>query len=118
MSRTVTAERIVAFIRAYQAHRDVDTADVPRASLAASLDLLLHGSADDHVQDAMRDPVRAAMRGFVRENGWAAFAAGGLTEMRALYLAVEEKAGDDDFVPGVLEPWWNGIGVGDEVWTS
>jgi hypothetical protein len=60
------------------------------------------------MEDAAKDGVMASLYASIREEGWRAYASGGLAAMHDLANAA---CGDSAYLSGILDHRWNDIGV-------
>jgi uncharacterized membrane-anchored protein len=67
-------------------------------------------SVEGQVAAMLKDPVRSALKGRVRELGYLLLAEGGRGAMDRVAGQVEEAGGDG----AVLDKWWDGISIEDK----
>jgi hypothetical protein len=65
---------------------------------------------------AARDGVMESLYASIREEGWRAFADGGIKSMHAM---ADRACGDDDYLSAILDYRWDGIGIqGKGIWVA
>lgn len=117
---------IVACLRAYKAHRERPRPVRENADPNAGIFVLQAGdltkalSPEGAVESLLKDPVRSALRGKVREVGFRAFLRGGRDEMERIAHIVEDAMPEAvSFGGATLDKWWDGIGAEQGVpWTA
>lgn len=62
----------------------------------------------ERMEQAAIDGVEESLHASIREEGWRAFAEGGLDAMHAL---VDEACGDSDYLSSIVDHRWDGIGT-------
>lgn len=90
-------------------HREAVWLATPEEPLTiiCAADLPLLPSWRSRMQRAAEDGVKESLHASIREEGWRAYAEGGLAAMHALFDAA---TGDNDYLAGILDHRWDGIG--------
>jgi len=109
----MSAAVIIECIQEYDRHRAPRTGGLRVVSPAGRS----VPTAAEQVASLLDNPVRAALRGKVRDIGWVAFASGGRAGLQRLYDAVCDESGSAR-VSSVLDKWFNGIGDEAERWVA
>lgn len=95
-------------LRRYLDHRVEQQKNAPDIRLRALTwdDLTRQWSADDLVNEILKDPVRSALRGAVRDRPWRAFGEGGMAAVTEFASDVEAAGGNG----AILDRWLDGVG--------
>jgi hypothetical protein len=68
-------------------------------------------SPEERIADILKDPVRSALKGYVRERGWKLWFKGGTAAMQKVSDKVEDLCPNfPTFAGATLDKWWDGIG--------
>jgi hypothetical protein len=72
-------------------------------------------SPEERVEDLLRDPIRSALKGRVREIGWKLWIKGGTDLMTTVSDRVQDLCPEfPSFAGSTLDKWWDEIGVHDD----
>jgi hypothetical protein len=106
----MSAKVIAECLQRYSNHMGGQEASRAHAGWERELDRSVKGTIDE----MLRDPVRYALRGCIRDAGWQAFHEGGVAAMHDLendvlvLFPTEERR---NWVSAILDKWWNGVGT-------
>jgi CHC2 zinc finger len=114
------AARLREMLEALEAHRnDKSEARPPgeaKIELVAGTYFTIEAPWRARMKRAAEDGVQESLRASIREEGWLAFAIGGLAAMHSLAdAACGQRPG---LLDAMLDHSWDGIGLGDEVWVA
>lgn len=112
---------IAACMAAYRQHcmaQDAEDArkraagePLPPLQVLSITELCRERSPEERVAGILADPVRSALKGYVRERGWKLWMNGGVDLMHEVSDQVEDLCpGFPTFAGSTLDKWWDGIG--------
>ncbi len=112
---------IAACMAAYRQHCIAQDEEVKRKRAAGEplppfevltiADLCRERSPEERVAGLLKDPVRSALKGYVRERGLKLWINGGTDLMQTVSDRVEDLCpGFSNFAGATLDKWWDGIG--------
>lgn len=115
--------RLVAMLEAYDAHQKALA--LSASDEDAQLKIMRVGDLRSipprwrsRMDRAAKDGVRESLHASIREEGWAAYAQGGLDAMHALLAAVESHPKGSNRYGARLDKLWDNIGGKDGMWVA